>query len=77
MILAKYGACLVLMIGLCWACYMLGKAHAKVQYVCEQKEEMINESKGREYVQRKNSKIYAMPHRGRDELIRLFREGEL
>ena len=74
---AKWVACLLLIVSLCTAFYLLGRSHAEVKIVKEKGEEIIKEVEVVKYVEKEKSQIWARPSASADELIGLFLQNQL
>lgn len=66
-----------LIIMLCLSCYLLGRSHAEIKTISRQGEELIKQTEVIKYVEKKKSKIWSVPHAGRNELLKLMRESAL
>lgn len=54
-------------VGLCVACYFLGKSHAEIKIITKYSNEVI-------YEQKKKAKIWSTPNANRDILLERMRE---
>lgn len=75
--LVKWAACLLLIIFLCVAFYLLGRSHAEVKIIKQRGEEIIKEVEVIKYVEKEKAQIWAKPNASHDDLIELFMQGEL
>ena len=73
----KWVACLLLMVCLCMAFYLLGRSHAEVKIIKQRGEEIIKEVEVIKYVEKEKAQIWAKPNASVDELTLLFMQGEL
>ena len=75
--LAKWVACLFLIISLCVAFYLLGRSHAEVKIIKQRGEEIIKEVEVIKYVEKEKAQIWSKPNASHDELIELFMQDKL
>lgn len=75
--LAKWAACLLLIVCLCVAFYLLGRSHAEVKIIKQRGEEIIKEVEVIKYVEKEKAQIWAKPSASHDELIGLFMQNQL
>lgn len=75
--MTKYGLLILLVSGLCLACYLLGRSHSEVKIVREKGEEIIREVEVIKYVEKEKSKIWRKPNADRTDLLKLMRENRL
>jgi len=75
--LAKWAACLLLIVCLCAAFYLLGRSHAEVKIIKEKGEEIIKEVEVIKYVEKEKAQIWSRPNASVDELTRLFMQNQL
>jgi len=75
--LVKWAACLLLIVCLCTAFYLLGRSHAEVKIIKQRGEEIIKEVEVIKYVEKEKAQIWAKPNASHDELIGLFMQNQL
>lgn len=75
--LVKWVACLLLIVCLCTAFYLLGRSHAEVKIIKEKGEEIIKEVEVIKYVEKEKAQIWAKPNASHDELVELFMQNQL
>lgn len=75
--LAKWAACLLLIVCLCAAFYLLGRSHAEVKIIKQRGEEIIKEVEVIKYVEKEKAQIWSRPNASHDELIGLFMQNQL
>lgn len=74
---AKWVACLLLIISLCVAFYLLGRSHAEVKIIKQKGEEIIKEVEVIKYVEKEKAQIWAKPNASHNELTSLFMQDKL
>lgn len=75
--LYKKAAGAMLILALCLACYLLGRAQAETKIIKEKGEEIIREVEVIKYVEKEKSKIWRKPNADRTDLLKLMRENRL
>lgn len=75
--MTKYGLLILLVSGLCLACYLLGRSHSEVKIVREKGEQIIKEVEVIKYVEKEKAKIWTKPNASRTDLLELMHNGEL
>lgn len=75
--LVKWGLCLLFIVALCVAFYLLGRSHAEVKIVKQKGEEIIKEVEVIKYVEKEKAQIWSKPNASSDELIGLFMQDKL
>jgi len=75
--LAKWAVCLLLIVCLCAAFYLLGRSHAEVKIIKEKGEEIIKEVEVIKYVEKEKAQIWSRPNASVDELTLLFMQDKL
>lgn len=73
----KWAISFVLLIALCFACYMLGRSHSNIKIIREQGKEIIKEVEVIKYVEKEKAKIWVKSNANRDELINLMQTNQL
>jgi len=73
----KWIVCAVVLITLCFMCYLLGRSHAEIKVVKQKGDEIIKEVEVVKYVEKQKSEIWSKPNAGHSELIELFMQDQL
>ncbi len=75
--IAKWIACLCLILSLCLICYFLGRSHAETKIIKERGEEIIKEVEVIKYVEKQKAEIWSAPNASDTELVGLFMQNKL